>query len=121
MALCLLCHERLPDYEVIDHLRLLHPDRYEAPLLWPDGELVIIDLTELEDENGSLLVSETRHEHRWELSEGAGGGWFCACGAWDDFIWFYKGPGERHEHEDDAEHEHPGGRTPHTHPLGSFS
>lgn len=29
----------------IDHLRLFHPDRYEEPIFWPDGEPMIVDCT----------------------------------------------------------------------------
>jgi hypothetical protein len=32
----------LADVEVmLDHLRLMHPDEYEEPERWPDGQLVI--------------------------------------------------------------------------------
>lgn len=31
--------------EILDHLRVMHPDQYEPPERWPDGGLVIHDDT----------------------------------------------------------------------------
>lgn len=46
MAHCHVCETDVPDLELLDHLRLLHPDRYgDGPETWPDGEFVVIDTT----------------------------------------------------------------------------
>lgn len=46
MAWCELCKTKVPDPEILDHVRLLHPDEYgDGPETWPDGSLVIIDTT----------------------------------------------------------------------------
>lgn len=48
MARCLVCPygQEIPDVELLDHLRLLHPDVYgDGPLRWPDGRLVVYDVT----------------------------------------------------------------------------
>lgn len=47
MGRCLLCNEPVPDEQLADlsHLRLIHPDRFEEPILWPDGEPLIVDCT----------------------------------------------------------------------------
>jgi len=43
---CNLCGERLPLEQVIEHLRVMHPDDYgDGPATWPDGEPVVIDTT----------------------------------------------------------------------------
>ena len=43
-ARCLLCAADVED--VLDHLRLIHPDAYgDGPLTWPDGSLVVVDET----------------------------------------------------------------------------
>lgn len=47
---CLLCNEEWPDDQGgiesgVDHIRVNHPDQYEAPERWPDGGLVIYDDT----------------------------------------------------------------------------
>jgi hypothetical protein len=43
---CLLCGERSDD--VLNHLRLWH-DHDEPLETWPDGGLVVVDLTDLEE------------------------------------------------------------------------
>lgn len=43
---CALCEEPVPTYELLDHLRVLHPAAYGAgPALWPDGGVVVLDTT----------------------------------------------------------------------------
>lgn len=39
---CNLCGEHVPGIQVLDHLRILHPNEYgDGPLRWPDGSVVI--------------------------------------------------------------------------------
>lgn len=41
---CHLCREELESgdlEEVVDHVRTMHPERFEEPERWPDGGLVI--------------------------------------------------------------------------------
>ncbi len=49
MGTCNLCPDGdndVPDPELLDHLRVMHPDASgDGPKLWPDGGLVIIDRT----------------------------------------------------------------------------
>lgn len=45
MATCDLCPETVADEDMVDHLRLLHPDMYDPVETWPDGRRVIIDET----------------------------------------------------------------------------
>lgn len=46
MGACNLCPETPDDADMLDHLRLMHPDEYgDGPKRWPDGSLVIIDRT----------------------------------------------------------------------------
>lgn len=49
MATCHLCpsdDNEIADTEVLDHLRVMHPDQYrDGPDRWPDGEVVVNDLT----------------------------------------------------------------------------
>jgi len=49
MATCHLCHpdeQAVPDHDMLDHLRVHHPDAYgDGPERWPDGEIVIYDTT----------------------------------------------------------------------------
>lgn len=54
MGRCLLCQETVSDEALADlsHLRLMHPDRYEEPILWPDGEPLIVDCTLEPDDFG---------------------------------------------------------------------
>jgi hypothetical protein len=47
---CLICEDEWPDEEgglesFVDHMRVNHPDQYEEPDRWPDGQLVVIDDT----------------------------------------------------------------------------
>lgn len=43
---CELCRETVPDPELLDHLRVLHPAEYgDGPARWPDGGVVIEDAT----------------------------------------------------------------------------
>jgi hypothetical protein len=45
-GLCHLCHTALPTPELLEHLRLMHPDDYgDGPERWPDGGPVVIDQT----------------------------------------------------------------------------
>lgn len=46
---CLLCSSDVPSEELLDHIRVMHPDDYEPPLTWPDGSLVIIEDLEPDD------------------------------------------------------------------------
>jgi nitrogen fixation-related uncharacterized protein len=56
LAGCNLCPPgapHVPDGELVDHLRLLHPDAWgDGPELWPDGEVVVADLTLEPDDFG---------------------------------------------------------------------
>jgi hypothetical protein len=56
LAGCNLCppgEPYVPDAELVDHLRLLHPDAWgDGPELWPDGEVVVADLTLEPDDFG---------------------------------------------------------------------
>lgn len=46
MATCGLCPEEVPDEDVLDHLRVMHPDQYgDGPDQWPNGDVVIVDTT----------------------------------------------------------------------------
>jgi hypothetical protein len=46
MATCHLCGGiHIPDRDLIDHLRILHPDHYGEIERWPDGDVVIYDTT----------------------------------------------------------------------------
>lgn len=45
MGSCALCGDDVPTLDLLDHLRIRHPDRYEPPLRWPDGALVVVDET----------------------------------------------------------------------------
>jgi hypothetical protein len=39
---CLICNEPVPGEEILNHLRLAHPDTYgDGPPRWPDGSLAI--------------------------------------------------------------------------------
>ncbi len=41
---CEVCGDPVPTAQLLDHLRLLHPDDYgDGPQRWPDGGLVVID------------------------------------------------------------------------------
>lgn len=46
-ATCDLCGQVTEGLaEVLDHLRLAHPDMYgDGPMRWPDGGLVVVDST----------------------------------------------------------------------------
>jgi hypothetical protein len=56
LAGCNLCspgEPYVPDEALVDHLRLLHPDAWgDDPQLWPDGEVVVADLTLEPDDFG---------------------------------------------------------------------
>jgi hypothetical protein len=45
---CDLCHEPITGAaEVVEHLRLFHPDEHgDGFQRWPDGEVVVVDMTE---------------------------------------------------------------------------
>jgi hypothetical protein len=48
MGTCHLCppdDAAVPDTELLDHVRVVHPDAYEAVDLWPDGRPLIVDTT----------------------------------------------------------------------------
>lgn len=39
---CLVCSEPVPSVELLDHLRVMHPDDYgDGPERWPDGTIVV--------------------------------------------------------------------------------
>lgn len=47
---CFICNEEWPDAEgglesAGDHIRVNHPDQYEPPERWPDGQIVVHDDT----------------------------------------------------------------------------
>ncbi|MET0416022.1 MAG: hypothetical protein ABW022_08380 [Actinoplanes sp.] len=49
MATCHVCppdDSNVPDEELYDHLRVIHPDLFgSGPERWPDGEIVVHDMT----------------------------------------------------------------------------
>ena len=48
MGTCLVCPQpaEVPEVEMFEHLRLLHPDVWgDGPMRWRDGQLVVIDET----------------------------------------------------------------------------
>lgn len=52
---CRLCLDNTPrsPIEILDHLRVVHPDVYgDGPERWPDGQLVIHDETLTPDDFG---------------------------------------------------------------------
>lgn len=41
---CHVCEQPVPSVELLDHIRVLHPEQYgDGPQRWPDGGLVIVD------------------------------------------------------------------------------
>lgn len=48
---CLLCNYAAMDWDdIVEHIRVLHPEYWSDPERWPDGRLVIVDETlEAED------------------------------------------------------------------------
>lgn len=41
---CHICDQDVPSVELLDHLRVMHPDAYgDGPDRWPDGQVVVID------------------------------------------------------------------------------
>jgi hypothetical protein len=41
---CHLCHESMPDADLLEHLRIMHPAAYgNGPETWPDVGPVIVD------------------------------------------------------------------------------
>jgi hypothetical protein len=49
-GVCLVCQEDVPSEELVDHIRVMHPDLYgDGPMLWPDGKRVVIDESELDE------------------------------------------------------------------------
>jgi hypothetical protein len=47
---CDLCGDEWPDAEgglesAVDHVRVMHPDQYQPPERWPDGQIVVHDDT----------------------------------------------------------------------------
>lgn len=61
MARCLVCPggQEIPAVELLDHLRLLHPDVYgDGPQRWPDGRLVVYDLAENAEPDTTFTYSE---------------------------------------------------------------
>jgi len=49
MATCFVCppgDQDIPDVEMLDHLRVIHPDVYgDGPERWCDGRIVVHDTT----------------------------------------------------------------------------
>jgi hypothetical protein len=48
MAICFVCqpNEVLHDPEMLDHLRVVHPEVWgDGPQRWPDGRIVVYDTT----------------------------------------------------------------------------
>ena len=49
MATCHVCppgDQQVPDEEMDDHLRVVHPELYgDGPERWPDGRVVVYDTT----------------------------------------------------------------------------
>ncbi|HEY3259622.1 MAG TPA: hypothetical protein VGJ95_05025 [Pseudonocardiaceae bacterium] len=56
MATCHVCPpgcQNVPDDDMLDHLRVIHPDLYgDGPERWPDGRVVIVDMTLEPDDFG---------------------------------------------------------------------
>jgi hypothetical protein len=48
MTTCWLCKPsaQIPTSEIMEHVRLLHPDQYEEYETWPDGEFVVFEVVE---------------------------------------------------------------------------
>ncbi|GAB3251075.1 hypothetical protein [Kineosporia babensis] len=46
MATCNLCPETPLDDEILDHIRVMHPEQWEEPQRWPDGGFVFTDQTD---------------------------------------------------------------------------
>jgi hypothetical protein len=43
-GVCLVCDDDVPSVELVDHIRVMHPDEYgDGPLLWADGRRVVFD------------------------------------------------------------------------------
>ncbi|AHH98263.1 hypothetical protein [Kutzneria albida] len=40
---CHVCRSDMPSVDLLNHLRLLHPDVWGALETWPDGHVVIFD------------------------------------------------------------------------------
>lgn len=54
-AWCEVCQPRtlFPAGEILDHLRLMHPDQYgDGPEKWPDGQHVVVMNLDPEDFDG---------------------------------------------------------------------
>lgn len=48
---CHVCEQPVPSAELLDHLRVMHPEQYgDGPQRWPDGALVIIDDSDTVDD-----------------------------------------------------------------------
>jgi hypothetical protein len=49
MATCHVCppgDQNVPDDDMLDHLRVMHPDLWgDGPERWPDGSVVVYDTT----------------------------------------------------------------------------
>lgn len=45
MGMCDVCDTPVKDSELVSHIAVEHPDRYEAVEVWPDGTTVVIDET----------------------------------------------------------------------------
>ncbi|SNR44383.1 hypothetical protein SAMN06265360_10645 [Haloechinothrix alba] len=41
MGDCVTCNDHIPDPDLLDHLRVMHPDEYAEPERWPDGMPVV--------------------------------------------------------------------------------
>lgn len=70
MATCHACppeDQFVPDYDMLDHLRVHHPDLYgDGPERWPDGQVVIHDMTlAVGDFTGKALPAD---EHHYDVS-----------------------------------------------------
>jgi hypothetical protein len=50
MCWCNLCRNPVPVVELLAHLVIQHPDRYDPPATWPDGKPVVIDLCPTQDD-----------------------------------------------------------------------
>lgn len=46
MGVCNLCGDTPDDADLLEHLRVIHPDDYgDGPTRWPDGRIVVVDQT----------------------------------------------------------------------------
>lgn len=55
---CEICQQDVPTYDLVGHIRVMHPDEYEPPATWPDGSPVILDYSDTVEQAFSDLDGE---------------------------------------------------------------